>query len=167
MKEPALVIIKPDGVKKQLIGRVLDKFSQTGLEIVAVRLTTASREQVESHYKHIKNQPFFNDVVSYLLGELHREKRILVIVYYGESATKKCRKMAGATNPEDANPMSIRGSMGRVTTKGVYENIVHVSATKNEAKREIKLWFNPDDLLVNLYKSKEVIIKSKKKRVWA
>ena len=147
MKEYALVIIKPDGVKKKLIGHILNKFAQTNLELVSLYMTVATRKKAKEHYKHIKGQLFFGDVIAYLIGEFHNEKRIVVIVYYGDNAIKKCRATAGATNPEEANPASIRGSFGRITTKGVYENVVHVSSTREESRREIKLWLHKNDLV--------------------
>ena len=141
MKEPALVIIKPDGMTKGLIANILTKFAQPDLEIVGMRLVRPSRTLAEEHYKHIKNKPYFEETVSYFFGRSHQEKKLLAIVYYGEDAIHRCRKIAGATNPEEADPNSIRGSYGRITTQGIYENVVHVSSNKNEVRREIKLWF--------------------------
>ena len=150
MNEAVLVIIKPDGIKRRLIGQILDKLAQTDLDIVAMRVCVATRKLAEDHYKHIKGQPFFKEVVSYLLGEFHNEKRLVAIVYHGPNAIKKCRKIAGLTNPEEADPLSIRGAFGRITTKGLYENVVHVSSSVKEAKREIKLWFSPKEISVHL-----------------
>ncbi len=147
MKEYALVIIKPDGIKKRIVGHILNKFAKAGLEMVSLRMTVATREKAEEHYKHIKGQTFFGDVISYLVGKLHDEKRIIVIVYCGHNAIKKCRAIAGATSPEDAQPNSIRGSFGRITSDGVYENVVHVSSTIQEARREIKLWLQKKDII--------------------
>ncbi len=167
MKEPALIIIKPDAISKKLVGHVITKFSQTGLEMVAISITKATKRLAEEHYRHIKDEPFFDGVISYLMGRYHVEKKLLAIIFYGEGAIKKCRKIAGATNPEDAQPASIRGSFGRITTKGIYENVVHVSSDKGEAEREIKLWFDPIDVTANLYKTKLISDQSKKRRVWA
>jgi nucleoside-diphosphate kinase len=167
MKQPALVIIKPDGISKKLIGNIFTKFAKPDLEIVAIRIAKASRELAEKHYRHLKRQSFFEEVVSYLSGKLHKEKKLLTIIYYGEDAIKKCRKVAGATNPEEAEPDSIRGSYGRITTAGIFENVVHVSSDKKEAEREIKLWFDPDDIIVNLYPTKTKTVESCKKKVWA
>ena len=89
------------------------------------------------------------------------------MVYWGEGAIKKVRELAGSTNPEEANPISIRGQYGRITTKGVYENVIHASTNEIEAEREIKLWFEPDDVIVKLYSTRQNIIESQKKRVWA
>lgn len=166
MKEPALVIIKPDGMAKGLVGGVFSKFAQANLEIIAMHMVDSNRELVEEHYKHLKNEHFFDSVVNYFLGKFHKQKKLLAVVYYGEDAIKKCRKIAGATNPEEADSLSIRGAYGRITTKGVYENVVHVSSNKTEAKREIMLWFNPDEIKENLYPVKIETIRNYKKRVW-
>ena len=166
MKEPALVIIKPDGVTKGLLGPILQKFDVPGLQIVAMRIVQISRAVVEEHYKHLKGKHFFEDTVAYLAGELHKNDRLIAIIYYGTDAIKKCREVAGATNPEDADPRSIRGAFGRITTKGIYENIVHVSSDKNEAEREIKLWFVPDDISVSLYPTKTQTSQPERKRMW-
>lgn len=167
MKQPALVIIKPDGISKGLIGSIITKFEKTELEIIAMHVAKATRELAEEHYKHIRGTPFFNGVISYLLGEFHEQKKLLAIIFYGDKAIKKCREVAGATNPEEANPRSIRGSFGRITTRGIYENVVHVSSDPDEAEREIKLWFSPDDVTLNLFPTKFKMIDGIKKRVWA
>ena len=89
----------------------------------------------------------------------------MVVVYYGKGAIRICRKIAGATNPEEADPTSIRGAYGRITTKGVFENVVHVSSDKAEAEREIKLWFTPDEVVLKLYRIK--IAQVGKQKVWS
>ena len=167
MKHPALVIIKPDGINKGLIGNIFTKFAETKLDIIGIRIVKATRKLAEEHYKNLKGERFFKEIVLYLSGALHKNKKIVIIVYHGKDAIKKCRRVAGATNPEEAAPNTIRGSYGRITTKGIFENVVHVSSDKEEAKREIKLWFDPDDLLVDLYSTKTQTEKLKKRRVWA
>ena len=91
----------------------------------------------------------------------------MALVYWGEEAISKCRQLAGETNPEKAEATSIRGAYGRITTAGVYENVIHVSANKADAVREIKLWFQPDEIIVNLYPAKEIVKDKLKLRVWA
>ncbi len=166
MKEPALVLIKPDGISKALVGNVFLKFAQSDLEIVAVRMAEASRSLAEKHYKHLRGKPFFDEIVDYLAGEYHKNSGLIAVIYYGSKAIQKCRQIAGATNPEEAAPQTIRGSFGRITTKGVFENVVHVSSDKEEAEREIKLWFEPDEILVELYPAKTKNMNAYKKRVW-
>ena len=83
-----------------------------------------------------------------------------------EDAIAKVRNICGSTNPEEADPVSIRGAYGRITTKGVYENVIHASTNPEESEREIKLWFSPDEIIVDLYPTK-MAKQSVEKRVWA
>ena len=167
MSQATLILIKPDGLKKSLTGNILTRLSETKLEIVGSRIVRVSKEIAEEHYQHLKDKPFFPELIQYLQGELHDRKKVMALVYWGEDAIKKCRSLAGSTNPEEADPTSIRGSYGRITTAGVYENVVHVSSNEAEAEREIKLWFKPDDIIVKLYPTKEIVEKETKIRVWA
>ncbi len=167
MKEAVLVVIKPDAITRRLTGHVLAKFAQSGLEMVAIKLAKTSRELAEQHYAHLRGKPFFEEVVAYFLGKYHQQKKLIAIIYYGENAIARCRKIAGATNPEEACPESIRGAYGRITTKGVYENVVHVSSDAVEAEREIKLWFSPMDITRKIYPVKYKVISAHKEKVWA
>jgi len=165
--QATLILIKPDGLKKSLTGNILTRLSETKLEIVGAKMARVSRELAEEHYRHLKDKPFFDDLIKYIRGELHNRKKVMALVYWGEDAIKKCRSLAGATNPEEAEATSIRGSYGRITTSGVYENVIHVSSEEKEAEREIKLWFEPDEIIVNLYPTKEAVEKEKKIKAWA
>ena len=167
MSQAALILIKPDGLKKSLTGNILTRLSETKLEIVAAKMVRVSKVLAENHYCHLKDKPFFSDIIKYLQGDLHNRKKVMALVYWGEGAITKCRQLAGSTNPEEADPTSIRGSYGRITTTGVYENVIHVSSNEPEAEREIKLWFQPDEIIVKLYPTKEVIEKEIKTNVWA
>jgi len=167
MNQAVLILIKPDGLKKSLTGNILTRLSETKLEIVAAKMARVSKALAEEHYQHLKDKPFFSDLVKYLQGELHGRKKVMALVYWGEDAIKKCRELAGATNPEEAEATSIRGSYGRITTSGVYENVIHVSSNEPEAKREIKLWFQPHEIIVDLYPQKEVLHKEHKVKTWA
>ncbi len=166
MKQAVLVVIKPDGINKGLVGDILTKFNKTGLSFVAIQTVIIDRKFAEKHYEHLRDKPFFNDTVNYFLGKFHKKKQLVVLVYYGDNAIKKCRKAAGATNPEEADPESIRGAFGRITTQGIYENVVHVSSNPEEAEREIKLWFEPRDILIDLYATKTKIMSNYKQKVW-
>ena len=167
MNQAALILIKPDGLKKSLTGNILARLSETKLEIVAAKILRVSRELAEEHYKHLKGEPFFEELINYLRGELHDRRKVMALIYWGKDAIIKCRELAGATNPEKAEPTSIRGSYGRITTSGVYENVIHVSSNGSEAGREIKLWFRPDEIIVDLYPTKEVKKKDYKTKEWA
>ena len=166
MDEATLVIIKPDGLQKSLTGNVLTRLSETKLVIIGAKIKAVSRRLAEEHYRDMKDKPFFEEIVKYLIGEFHT-KRVLALVYYGSDAVQRIRKVCGATNPEEADPSTIRGALGRITTKGVYENVIHASGNKEDASREIKLWFDPDEIVFeNLYPTKE-ITRSEKIQAWS
>ncbi len=167
MNQATLILIKPDGLKKSLTGNILTRLSETKLEIVAAKIVRVSEWLAREHYKHLKEKPFFEELVKYIQGELHNRRKVMALIYWGEGAIEKCRQLAGSTNPEEAEPTSIRGSYGRITTSGVYENVIHVSANEPEAEREIRLWFQQDEIIVDLYPTKEIAEKEKKIRAWA
>ncbi len=167
MEQPTLVIIKPDGLQKSLTGNILTKLSDSKLVIIAAKMKVVSRALAEEHYFHMKDKPFFEEIVRYLMGEYHT-KRTMALVYYGEDAIGRVRQICGATNPEEAAPGTIRGSYGRITTKGVYENVIHASSNAQDAAREIKLWFAPEEIVLeNLYPTKEIIQAQKKIITWS
>jgi nucleoside-diphosphate kinase len=166
MNQAVLVLIKPDGLKKSLTGNILTRLSETKLEIVAAKMVRVAKELAEEHYSHLKDKPFFPELINYLRGELHDRRKVMALVYWGKDAIKKCRELAGATNPEEAEPTSIRGSYGRITTSGVYENVIHVSSNEPEAEREIKLWFAPEEIIVDLYHTKLIVAKEHKIKTW-
>lgn len=165
MIQQTLVLIKPDGLKKSLTGNVLTRLSETKLDIVAAKIVKVSRQLAEEHYIQMKGRPFFEELLKYIMGEYHK-KKVMALVYWGEDAIAKVRSICGATNPEEADPVSIRGAYGRITTKGVYENVIHASTNPEEAEREIKLWFGPDDIIMDLYPARTVK-ESISRRVWA
>jgi nucleoside-diphosphate kinase len=165
MDQQTLVLIKPDGLKKSLTGNILTRLSETKLDIVAAKIVKVSRELAEKHYVFLKDKPFYEELLKYLMGEYHKRK-VMALIYWGDDAIKKVRAICGSTNPEEADPVSIRGAYGRITTKGVYENAIHASTNSEEAEREIKLWYQPDEIIVDMYPTKTVNDKVKR-RVWA
>jgi len=165
-RNQTLVLVKPDGISKSLTGNVLTRLSEAKLEIAAAKCLRVSRELALEHYRDLKDKPFFDDLISYILGKYHTRKKVLAMVYEGEDAIQRVRKIVGATNPEEADVVSIRGAFGRITTKGVFENVIHASANEKEAEREIKLWFQPDEIIFNLYPSKK-IKEMVTRRTWA
>ena len=166
MVQKTLVLIKPDGLKKSLTGNILTRLSETKLDIVAAKIVQVSKELAEQHYAMLKDKPFFAELIKYIMGDYHKRK-VMALVYWGDDAIDKVRQICGSTNPEEADPVSIRGAYGRITTKGVYENAIHASANEADAEREIKLWFQPDDIIIeDLYPTK-VVKTSAEKRVWA
>lgn len=165
MNEPTFVLIKPDGLVKSLTGNILTRLSETKLEIVAAKMVRVSDELAHEHYRHMKDKPFYGELIRYIKGELHNRRKVLAMIYYGGGAIEKVRQLAGATNPEDAGTVTIRGQYGRITTKGVYENVIHASNNLKEAEREIKLWFKPDEIIINLYPTK-VISRKTEEKAW-
>ena len=156
-EEQCLVLVKPDGLKKSLTGDVLSMLSKTELAIVGAKIVQVTRELAEEHYQHLREEKFFDELIKYIMGEYHT-RRVLALVYQGPDACKKVRDVVGATNPEQADSISIRGKYGRITTKGVFENVVHASENVKDAEREIKLWFRPEELVETIFplESKEV-----------
>jgi nucleoside-diphosphate kinase len=114
----------------------------------------------------MKERPFFEELIRYLMGELHTP-RVMALVYHGERAIEKVRAICGSTNPEEADPVSIRGAYGRITTKGIYENVIHASSNEMEAEREIKLWFQPQELVVEPYPTQEIAIERQTQKKWS
>ena len=149
--EATLVLIKPDALARGLAGAVLTRLEQLGLDLVGAKVVRVSQALAEEHYSHLRDKPFFSGLIKHLRGELHGVDSVLVFVYAGPGAIAKVRRLAGATNPEHAEPMSLRGSLGRMTTKGIMENLLHASADEQEAEREITLWFRPEELLTSVH----------------
>ncbi|MBU2101781.1 MAG: nucleoside-diphosphate kinase [Candidatus Omnitrophota bacterium] len=164
--QATLVIIKPDGLKKSLTGNILSRLSETKLKIIGAKIVKVSEDLAGKHYSHLQDKPFFLELIKYLTGKLHGENRVMALIYYGKGAIAKVRQISGATNPEEADPVSVRGAYGRILTTGLYENVVHASSSPFEAEREIKLWFGPDDIACDLYAVKTVKSKNSKARVW-
>jgi nucleoside-diphosphate kinase len=163
--EQTLVIIKPDGIKKSLVGNILTVLSETKLKIAGAKAVYVSREFAERHYHKLreeqlakfkdnpqKAEQIYSGTIKYIMGEPFGENRVLAFVYHGENAIEKVRKICGATNPEDADPVSIRGKYGRINSKtGVWENVIHSSENTELAEREVKLWFTPEELVMKIY----------------
>lgn len=158
--EQTLVLIKPDGLVKSLTGNIIDKLSESELVIVGSKVVAVNKELAEEHYRELKGEKFFDDLIQYIMGAYHT-RRVLALVYEGENAIKRVRHITGATNPEEANPISLRGKYGRITTSGVFENVVHASANPEDAKREIQLWFTPSELTSIVYGTEMVEITAK------
>ncbi len=145
--EATLIIIKPDAIQRGLVGAVWSRLETLRLEVVGAKAVPVSKELAEIHYSHLREKPFFGELVDYLQGKLHGTSYVLAFVLWGERAIARVRDVVGATHPEQADPSSIRGAFGRMTTAGVMENLVHASSDSREAQREIPLWFKPHELL--------------------
>ncbi|MBI4424433.1 MAG: nucleoside-diphosphate kinase [Elusimicrobia bacterium] len=151
--EQTLVLIKPDGFKRGLTGLVIDRLDNAGLELVAARMVRVTDALAREHYRDLQDKPFFPNLIRYIRGEFHAlaQSQVLALVLQGENAIVRVRQIAGATNPEQADPHSIRGSFGRVTTQGQFENVLHASGNAADAEREVKLWFKPEEVLTPIF----------------
>ena len=164
--EQTLVLIKPDGLIKSLTGNILSRLSEAKLEIIGSKVVRVSRELAVEHYEHMQDKPFFEELIQYIMGDLHTH-RVAAFVYQGDNAIQKIRDIVGHTDPEKANPVSIRGAYGRITRSGVFENVVHASSSIEDAEKEIKLWFKPEEIVEEIFITKEVVQGNRKVIVWA
>lgn len=156
-EQQCLILIKPDGIHKSLTGNIISALAETKLKLIAAKVVSVKRELAEKHYnklKEEKGEEIYEDVLKYIQGEYHTNK-VMALVYQGENAIQKIREIAGATNPEKAHPESIRGKFGRIHSETkVFENVIHASDSEENAKREVQLWFSPEELTENIYPTK-------------
>ena len=130
--EETLVLIKPDGVKRQLCGEILSRYERKGLEIKAMKLLQTPQELAEEHYAEHKDKPFFGELVDFITSG-----PVLAFILGGQNAVASVRAINGATNPLKATPGSIRGDYALTLDS----NVVHASDSAESAAREMKLWF--------------------------
>jgi len=131
-KERTLSIIKPDGTKKNVIGKILTRFEDAGLKIVAAKMMTLDKSLAESFYDIHKERPFFKDLVSFMISG-----PVFVSVLEGENAIQKNRDIMGATNPKEAKPGTIRADFA----ESIDANTVHGSDAAETAAREVAFFF--------------------------
>jgi nucleoside-diphosphate kinase len=129
-----LLIVKPDGVRRHLIGEVLRRAEEAGLTIEDLRMETIPRDVAEEHYGEHREKPFYAELVDFITGG-----PVVVAKVTGENAIARWRELMGPTDPADAPPGTIRGDFASVIT----ENVVHGSDSPESAARELKLFF-PD-----------------------
>ena len=134
MTDRTLVLVKPDGVARGLVGEVISRLEAKGLRLAAAELRTLTREVAETHYAEHRERPFFASLVEFITGG-----PLMALVVEGPRAVEAFRAMAGATDPVKAGPGTIRGDFALE----VQNNIVHGSDSDESAEREIKLFF-PD-----------------------
>lgn len=132
MTQRTLILVKPDGVQRRLIGEVIARIERKGLDIVALELRTIPRDTAEQHYAEHTDKPFFGSLVDFITSG-----PLVAMVVEGPDAVKAMRGLMGATNPIDALPGSIRGDFATE----IGENIVHGSDSPESAEREVKLFF--------------------------
>ena len=130
--EETLVLIKPDGVKRQICGEILTRYERKGLIIKAMKLLQTPKELAQEHYAEHKDKPFVGELVDFITSG-----PVLAVVLAGKNAVTSVRTINGATNPVDATPGSIRGDYALTMDS----NVVHASESVDSAAREIHLWF--------------------------
>ena len=147
MIERTLVVIKPDGVERSLVGEIIKRFETSGLKIVGLKMAWIDRKFAESHYSAHKSKSFFKELVDFIT-----EGPVVAFVIEGVHAVHNVRKLVGSTSPHEAMPGTIRGdfahiSMAYASKKNLGgKNVIHSSGSKAEADEEIKLWFSDDEI---------------------
>ena len=136
--ELTYAMVKPDGVKRGLVGEVVRRLEAKSFRIVGMKLMQIPRETAERHYGEHKGKPFFEGLVSFITSG-----PVVAMVVEGENAIGEWRKMMGATNPKDAAPGTIRGDFAST----IDENVAHGSDAPETAEREIGIFFKPEELL--------------------
>lgn len=129
-KQKLFVMIKPDGVRRNLVGEIISRFEKKGFNLVEMKLIYPDRILVENHYEEHKNRGFFKDLVNFTTSG-----PVIAMVWNGD--IQVARKLTGTTIPWEANPGTIRGDMACC----MRENLVHCSDSLESSKREINLWF--------------------------
>src|SRR5690242_4364130 len=134
MKQRTLVLVKPDGVRRKLVGEVIRRLEQKTLDIVAMRMLTIDRDLASEHYAEHVEKPFFGELLEFITSG-----PVVAMAVEGDDAIAVVRQMMGTTDPKKAAQGTIRGDYGLITT----ENLVHGSDSPESAERELKLFF-PD-----------------------
>lgn len=137
MAEQTLSIIKPDAVKKGVIGKIVDRFESNGLRIAAMKKLQLTKSDAESFYAIHKERPFFGDLVAFMVSG-----PVVVMVLEGDNAVAKNRDLMGATNPKEAKPGTIRADFA----ENIDANAVHGSDSLENARNEIAFFFSAREI---------------------
>ena len=138
MTERTLVLVKPDGVQRLLVGRLLGRFEERGLKLVGLKLVHADRALAERHYAVHRGKPFYEGLLDFITSG-----PLVALALEGPNAILAVRTMVGATRPHEAAAGSIRGDFAVETA----QNLVHASDSPETAAAELALWFKPGELL--------------------
>lgn len=136
--EKTFLMVKPDGVQRNLIGEIVSRFEKKGYKLLAAKLMNITEELASEHYGEHKDKPFFGELVDFITSG-----PVFAMVWEGENVIATARKMMGATNPQEANTGTIRGDFGATVGK----NIIHGSDSSESAEREINLFFEGNEIL--------------------
>eukprot|EP00127_Corallochytrium_limacisporum_P001498 Clim_evm4s61 gene=Clim_evmTU4s61 len=135
--ERTYIMVKPDGVQRGLVGEIIKRFEAKGFKLVALKMTSPSKELLEKHYTDLSSKPFFPGLIEYMSSG-----PVVCMCWEGKGAVKTGRVMLGATNPADSAPGTIRGDL----CIEVGRNICHGSDAVESANKEIALWFGEGEL---------------------
>lgn len=135
--EKTFLMVKPDGVQRNLVGEIVSRFEKKGFQLAGGKLMVISKELAEQHYGEHKERPFFGELVDFITSG-----PVFAMVWEGENVIATARQMMGSTNPKDAAPGTIRGDFAVTVGK----NIIHGSDSPESAEREIGLFFNESEL---------------------
>ena len=136
--EKTFLMVKPDGVQRQLIGDIVARFEKKGFQLVGAKLMQISTELAEQHYGEHKERPFFGELVEFITSG-----PVFAMVWQGENVIATARQMMGTTNPKDAQAGTVRGDYAVTVGK----NIIHGSDSPASAEREIALFFKEEELV--------------------
>jgi nucleoside-diphosphate kinase len=136
--ETTLILIKPDGVQRSLSGEILQRLERSGLKISGLKLLHVNESLAKRHYAEHEGKPFFNDLVEYICSA-----PVIALALSGPNAIQKSRSLIGKTNPLDSEPGTIRGDFGLEISR----NLIHGSASVDDANREIDIFFNKNEII--------------------
>ncbi|KAM3141351.1 Nucleoside diphosphate kinase A 2 [Paramecium bursaria] len=137
-QERTFIMVKPDGVQRRLVGKIIQRFEDRGFKLVALKFQAPDQNLLSEHYKDLSERPFFAGLIKYMLSG-----PVAAMVWEGKDAVKTGRVMLGETNPLNSKPGSIRGDFAI----DVGRNVIHGSDSVESANREIGLWFKPEELV--------------------
>uniref|UniRef100_A0A3Q3WEU7 Nucleoside diphosphate kinase n=1 Tax=Mola mola TaxID=94237 RepID=A0A3Q3WEU7_MOLML len=137
-KEQTLIVVKPDGVQRRLIGQIIQRFEQRGFKLVGLKMLQVSEDLLSQHYCQLTSKPFYPRLMEYMTSG-----PVVVMVWEGHKVIQSSRMMVGHTNPAEAQAGTVRGDF----SLHVSRNVVHASDSLEAALREIQLWFPGKELL--------------------
>ena len=146
--EKTFLMVKPDGVQRNLVGDIVTRFEKKGFKLAGAKLMVISEERAKQHYGEHQDKPFFGELVDFITSG-----PVFAMVWEGENVISVARDMMGATNPQEANPGTVRGDFGVTVGK----NIIHGSDSPESAEREINLFFNEDEIITYSKQDKDWI----------
>jgi nucleoside-diphosphate kinase len=138
MMEKTFLMVKPDGVQRNLVGEIVSRFEAKGYKLAGAKLMSVSQELAEQHYGEHKEKPFFGKLVDFITSG-----PVFAMVWEGENVISTARNMMGKTKPSEASPGTVRGDYGLTVGK----NVIHGSDSLESAEREINLFFNQEEIL--------------------